>query len=138
MSKRLDLCFPAGTTQYIPVSFEVGCNNPTDISAAVITMTCKTDPYAPDANALWQISTTSGDILILDGPAGSFAITIPATATAGLGGLLANSVYSLELEIGPTPSYSGFSGFNGYSGKGKYRNVVIWGDIHLVPNSTSA
>lgn len=147
MAKRLDLEFPLGTTKNIDVQFDIG-GVAVDITYANIYLTAKSDPYVSDANALFQISTATGDIVITNGPAGKFTCTIPDTATMGIGGLNMDMVYNVLLEIPPSTNwngysgysgfsgYNGFSGFSGYSGKGTFRDVIVWGHICLSPNCT--
>lgn len=69
---------------------------PVDISAATVWMTAKYDINDADADALFQISTDTGDIALTTPTNGEFQITIPHTATSGL---TAETVVTYDVQI---------------------------------------
>jgi hypothetical protein len=113
----LDLEFTQGTTYVLDCQYFLGAA-PLDLSTATIYMTGKADYGVPDASALFQISTTSGDIAITDAAQGKFVVTIPPSATAGLNGLQLRMVYNVMIDLSPN------------------RYPVVMGRIDLLRSST--
>lgn len=110
-----------------------------NLTGATIRMIAKTTAQVPDADAILNISTTSGDILILNAALGQICVTIPSAATLNVPLSSFPCSYEIVMEIGPPYTSSlGFSGFSGLSGLGLYRNTIVTGTITLTPNVLDA
>jgi hypothetical protein len=57
---------------------------PVDITGCTLWMTCKRKREDLDADAIFQVSTSGGQIVITDGPNGKATIVVPAAATVNL------------------------------------------------------
>lgn len=57
---------------------------PVDLTGAKIWMTAKRRQEDPDSAAVFQISTTGGDIAILNAVNGDYQVTVPPSATLAL------------------------------------------------------
>lgn len=121
MATELNLHFTRGDTYTIDADvFESDGITPLNLTNAVVTMTCKADRLCSDSDALFQISTVTGDIAITNpGTLGQFVVSIPGTATISLSPLQLRSVFDIVIEIAPA-----------------YRETVFHGHLELTENVT--
>ncbi len=68
-----------------------------DLTGGTLTMTAKWDIADSDANAVFQISTTSGDIVVTDAVGGLATVTISHAKTVNLPSHVVNLVYDIQL-----------------------------------------
>ena len=92
--------FFAGDTPSLTVDVtEPDGITPVNISQALIILTCKVNPDDSDANAVFTLSTDTGEIVISPQSGetvGEFVVTFPSDATANLSTLLPY-LYSIRL-----------------------------------------
>jgi hypothetical protein len=98
-----NLAFVQGNTPSLTVTVtEADGVTLVDITDATIYLTCKADPGDTDDDALFQLSTTRGDIVIPDQSGvlkGQYIVTFPAAATEALSALL-KYPYDSKVELG--------------------------------------
>ena len=137
----IDICYTRGDTYVLYGTYAVD-KVPVNITGASIRMIVKTGQDVPDADALFTISTATGDILITDASAGQFVVTVPSSKTIGISAYLSRWFYNIILEIGSGVSgYSGwlgYSGFGGLSGNGLYRATIFKGRFELTSSDSSS
>lgn len=138
-NQPLAICMPKGDTYVIYCSYSTSNGAPIDITGASIIMVAKTAVDVPDADSIFTISTTTGDITIPAPTSGQFVVTIPVTATALVASSMFPCIFSIKVQCGSSGGgYSGFlghSGFSGLSGNGLYSVTAFGGTISLVANS---
>ena len=120
------LQFPRGDTYEIKASYSIN-GAAINLDGATIWMTAKYSKRQPDSEAVFQIGTFTGDIVVTDAAVGNFSIIIPIGATYAIpDSLVQPMVYSVVIEL-PTDS----------SGK-VARNTVMEGPLNLSINVTDS
>ena len=94
-----DYSLPRGDSLPLYITVTDQARKPIDISLAKLWMTAKRQYGDLDAAAVFQISTTSGDIVITDGPNGLATIVVPASATASLPAQEIRLAYDIQIRM---------------------------------------
>lgn len=133
----LPLKFEKGNIFPLACTFEMN-GIPANITGFGVTMTCKTSPNVPDIDAIFQISSTSGDIILNAPTIGQFVVTIPASATQFVAQSSFPAWYEILLTYGTEMSgYAAIlsqTGFTTLSGKGQLRLTVFNGPLTVYQN----